>query len=57
MTPLARAALAFVLSLTLPSLVLVRKGGAWRAKALVEGGWGDTPMPGAEKASGAPGAP
>jgi len=27
-------------------LVLVRKGGEWRAKAFVEGGWGDMPMPG-----------
>lgn len=38
-------------------LLLVRKGGAWKAKAMVEGGWGDTPAPGAEKAAGAPGAP
>jgi len=27
-------------------LVLIRKGGAWKAKAMVEGGWGDMPMPG-----------
>jgi hypothetical protein len=28
-------------------LVLLRKGGAWKAKAMVEGGWGDMPMPAA----------
>jgi hypothetical protein len=28
-------------------LILVRKGGEWKAKAMVEGGWGDMPMPGA----------
>ena len=28
-------------------LVLVRKGGAWKAKGMIEGGWGDMPMPGA----------
>ncbi len=25
-------------------LVLVRKGGEWKAKAMVDGGWGDLPM-------------
>ncbi|MBK9516335.1 MAG: nuclear transport factor 2 family protein [Anaeromyxobacter sp.] len=27
-------------------MVLLRKGGEWRVKAMVEGGWGGTPMPG-----------
>jgi hypothetical protein len=39
------------------SSLLVRKGGEWKVKAMVEGGWGDMPMPdmpaGAE--GGAPG--
>jgi len=26
-------------------LVVVRKGGEWKAKSFVEGGWGDTPSP------------
>ncbi|MFT3912813.1 MAG: DUF4440 domain-containing protein [Anaeromyxobacteraceae bacterium] len=28
-------------------LVLVRKGGEWKAKGMIEGGWGDMPMDGA----------
>lgn len=28
------------------SLLLVRKGGEWKIKAMMEGGWGDMPMPG-----------
>lgn len=31
--------------------LLVRKGGEWRIKAMMEGGWGDMPMPAQEKAS------
>jgi hypothetical protein len=36
------------------STLLIRKGGEWRVKAMVEGGWGDMPMPTAAKES-APG--
>lgn len=28
------------------ALILVRKGGEWKVKAMMEGGWGDMPMPG-----------
>jgi hypothetical protein len=28
------------------SLILIRKGGEWKVKAMMEGGWGDMPMPG-----------
>jgi hypothetical protein len=27
------------------SNLLIRKGGEWKVKAMVEGGWGDMPMP------------
>jgi len=27
------------------SLILIRKGGEWKVKAMMEGGWGDMPMP------------
>jgi len=37
-------------------LILVRKGGAWKAKAMVEGGWGDMPMPGTAQGQAAPAA-
>jgi hypothetical protein len=37
-------------------MILVRKGGAWKAKAMVEGGWGDMPMPGAAPGDAATGA-
>ncbi len=37
-------------------LLLVRKGGEWKAKAMVEGGWGDMPMPGTAQAGTSPGA-
>lgn len=37
-------------------LLLVRKGGAWKAKAMVEGGWGDMPMPGTTSAEAPPAA-
>lgn len=30
------------------ALVLVRKGGEWKVKAMMEGGWGDMPMPSGE---------
>jgi len=30
------------------ALVLVRKGGEWKVKAMMEGGWGDLPMPAGE---------
>jgi ketosteroid isomerase-like protein len=36
-------------------LVLVRKGGEWKAKAMVEGGWGDMPMPGTAQGEATPG--
>jgi hypothetical protein len=36
-------------------LLLVRKGGQWKAKAMAEGGWGDTPMAAAAPAEAAPG--
>jgi hypothetical protein len=36
-------------------MVLVRKGGEWKAKAMVEGGWGDMPMPGTAPGEAAPG--
>jgi hypothetical protein len=28
------------------SLLVIRKGGEWKVKAMMEGGWGDMPMPG-----------
>jgi len=28
------------------ALILIRKGGEWKVKAMMEGGWGDMPMPG-----------
>ena len=28
------------------ALLLIRRGGEWKVKAMVEGGWGDLPMPG-----------
>jgi hypothetical protein len=31
------------------STILVRKGGEWKIKAMMEGGWGDMPMPAQEK--------
>lgn len=31
------------------SMLLVRKGGEWKVKSMVEGGWGDMPMPTEEK--------
>jgi Domain of unknown function (DUF4440) len=34
------------------STVLVRKGGAWKIKAMMEGGWGDMPMPAQGQAGG-----
>lgn len=30
------------------AMILVRKGGAWKAKVMMEGGWGDMPVPGDE---------
>jgi hypothetical protein len=36
-------------------LLLVRKGGEWKAKAMVEGGWGDMPMPGTGQGEAIPG--
>jgi hypothetical protein len=36
-------------------LILVRKGGQWKAKAMAEGGWGDTPMAAAAPGEPAPG--
>lgn len=36
-------------------LLLVRKGGEWKAKAMVEGGWGDMPMPGTAQGAATPG--
>jgi hypothetical protein len=36
-------------------LLLVRKGGEWKAKAMVEGGWGDMPMPGTTPGEATPG--
>lgn len=36
-------------------LLLVRKGGEWKAKAMVEGGWGDIPMPGTAQGEVPPG--
>jgi hypothetical protein len=36
-------------------LLLVRKGGEWKAKAMVEGGWGDMPMPGTAPGEATPG--
>jgi hypothetical protein len=35
-------------------LMLVRKGGEWRTKAMAEGGWGDMPMPGNSPGQAAP---
>jgi Domain of unknown function (DUF4440) len=32
------------------STLFVRKGGEWKIKAMMEGGWGDMPMPGQEQA-------
>ena len=37
------------------SNLLVRKGGEWKVKAMVEGGWGDMPMPDMPAEGGAPG--
>jgi hypothetical protein len=37
-------------------MLLVRKGGEWKAKAMVEGGWGDMPMPGTAPGEAAPAA-
>jgi hypothetical protein len=34
------------------STTLIRKGGEWRIKAMMEGGWGDVPMPGGSSAGG-----
>ncbi len=31
------------------AMLLVRKGGEWKVKSMVEGGWGDMPMPAEEK--------
>jgi hypothetical protein len=31
------------------STLLVRKGGQWKIKAMIEGGWGDMPMPAGDK--------
>lgn len=28
------------------ALIFIRKGGEWKVKAMMEGGWGDMPMPG-----------
>jgi hypothetical protein len=38
-------------------LLLIRKGGEWKIKAMVEGGWGDTPMPGTAPPEPAPATP
>jgi hypothetical protein len=38
-------------------LVLVRKGGAWKVKSMIEGGWGDMPMAGMPAAEAAPATP
>lgn len=35
------------------STLFVRKGGDWKIKAMVEGGWGDMPMPAQEQAAAA----
>ena len=35
--------------------LVARKGGEWKVKAMVEGGWGDMPMPEAGAGGGAPG--
>lgn len=35
-------------------MVLLRKGGEWKVKAMVEGGWGDMPMPGTALGETAP---
>jgi ketosteroid isomerase-like protein len=32
------------------STVFIRRGGEWKIKSMMEGGWGDMPMPGLEKA-------
>jgi ketosteroid isomerase-like protein len=34
------------------STLFVRKGGEWKIKAMMEGGWGDMPMPGQAQAGG-----
>jgi hypothetical protein len=31
--------------------IFIRKGGEWKIKSMMEGGWGDMPMPGPEEAS------
>lgn len=38
------------------SMLLVRKGGKWLVRAMVEGGWGDVPMVGAGQAPAGEGA-
>lgn len=38
-------------------LVLVRKGGEWKVKSMIEGGWGDMPMPGTPASETAPATP
>jgi hypothetical protein len=38
-------------------LLLIRKGGEWKIKAMAEGGWGDMPMPGTAPAEPAPATP
>lgn len=35
------------------SMLLVRKGGKWLVRAMIEGGWGDVPMVGGAQAPGA----
>jgi hypothetical protein len=38
-------------------MLLIRKGGAWKLKAMAEGGWGDAPMPGTAPTESAPATP
>ena len=33
------------------ALLLIRKGGEWKVKSFIEGGWGDMPMPAGEPAT------
>jgi hypothetical protein len=33
------------------AMLLVRRGGEWKAKAMMEGGWGDAPLGGGAEAA------